>query len=65
MSVRCGVCRSFFLDFESDPGRGERVYKDHLPYCDAKADLKRLKKKSKKRELEIPEWDAKFEPFES
>ena len=64
MTVRCDVCKSLFLDFESDPGRGQRVYRQHLLYCDARADLKRLKKKTKKREQEMPEWDAKFEIWE-
>jgi hypothetical protein len=63
VSIRCDVCGSVFLDFELDPGRGQRVYNDHKPYCDAKADLKRLKKKSKPRAKELPGIDEKWEVF--
>ena len=53
----CAVCKSIFLDFESDPGRGERVYQEHSKYCTAK---KLLQKKKYKRRLQpIPEneWE--------
>jgi len=53
----CAVCKSIFLDFEDDPGRGEREYLLHLPYCTAK---KLFQKKKYKRRLQpIPEneWE--------
>jgi hypothetical protein len=60
--IQCKDCKSTFLSFKDDPGRDQRAYDDHVPYCSMKKNLK-LKKKSKKREKEFP-VDSKWEEFD-
>ena len=63
--IRCNVCQATFLSFEDDPGREQRVYDQHLPYCNAKSANARLKKKARKREPELADAGEKWETFES